>query len=87
MQLKQNYKKQFLTKCFELISSLLCSLLTFIFLTFVLFSNDINKSMDEYLSLGVDDISTASAPLYFISFPSAKDPTWEQRHSGQYFVC
>ncbi|PVD31233.1 hypothetical protein C0Q70_06645 [Pomacea canaliculata] len=45
--------------------------------------NDINKSVDEYLSLGVDDITTASAPLYFISFPSAKDPTWEQRHSGK----
>nr|KAG5704661.1 hypothetical protein BaRGS_025303 [Batillaria attramentaria] len=46
-------------------------------------SNDINKEMADFLSLSLDDIATAPLPLCYISFPSAKDPTWEQRHPGK----
>lgn len=46
-------------------------------------SNDINKEMADFLALSVDEVAAAPLPLCYISFPSAKDPTWEQRHAGK----
>lgn len=46
-------------------------------------SNDLDKSFDEYMSLSADKAGTEDIPLLFISFPSTKDPTWEQRFPGK----
>ncbi|XP_076452780.1 all-trans-retinol 13,14-reductase-like [Babylonia areolata] len=45
--------------------------------------NDINKAMSDYLALSLEDVASAPIPLCYISFPSAKDPSWEQRHPGK----
>ena len=45
-------------------------------------SNDINKIGEDYFHLNVDDAMDAEVPLLFISFPSAKDPEWDN-HPGR----
>ena len=39
--------------------------------------------MTEYLSMSLEDAMASPVPMYYISFPCAKDPTWEQRHPGE----
>lgn len=46
-------------------------------------SNDINKTLNDYLSLDVEDIASAPVPFCYISFPSAKDPSYQEKHPGK----
>ena len=41
--------------------------------------NDLHK----YLSLSREDAANTPIPLLFVSFPSAKDPTWNQKFPGK----
>jgi hypothetical protein len=34
--------------------------------------------------LSVEDAAQAEVPLMFVSFPSAKDPSWSERYPGMY---
>ena len=45
-------------------------------------SNDLNKIGEDYIHLDVDNAIDAEIPLLFVSFPSAKDPEWEN-HPGR----
>ncbi|KAL8584777.1 hypothetical protein ACOMHN_035696 [Nucella lapillus] len=45
--------------------------------------NDINQAMSDYMELPLEDVASSPIPLCYISFPSAKDPTWEQKHPGK----
>nr|XP_006819612.1 PREDICTED: putative all-trans-retinol 13,14-reductase-like [Saccoglossus kowalevskii] len=45
--------------------------------------NDLDKQSRDFLSLSGDEIENQDIPLLFISFPSAKDPTWEERYPGK----
>ncbi|XP_060078415.1 all-trans-retinol 13,14-reductase-like [Ylistrum balloti] len=40
---------------------------------------DQEKAMYEWLDMSVEDAAHSEVPLMFVSFPSAKDPTWPQR--------
>merc|ERR1711994_433707 len=42
----------------------------------------LNKSGEDYIHLDVDNAIDAEIPLLFVSFPSAKDPEWEN-HPGR----
>ena len=42
-----------------------------------------NKAMSEYLALSLEEVASAPLPMCYISFPSAKDPTWDQRYPGK----
>ncbi|XP_041350180.1 all-trans-retinol 13,14-reductase-like [Gigantopelta aegis] len=46
-------------------------------------SNDLCGILGDYMSLSVEDLETAEIPLLFVSFPSAKDPSWEDRYPGK----
>uniref|UniRef100_A0A0B7AWV0 Amine oxidase domain-containing protein n=1 Tax=Arion vulgaris TaxID=1028688 RepID=A0A0B7AWV0_9EUPU len=46
-------------------------------------TDDINKTVAEYLNLKVDEIESAEIPFAYISFPSAKDPEWEKKFPGK----
>ncbi|XP_002732825.2 all-trans-retinol 13,14-reductase-like [Saccoglossus kowalevskii] len=46
-------------------------------------SNDITNITEEYIGRSVENVLKDDIPLLFISFPSAKDPTWEQRYPGK----
>ncbi|XP_070565727.1 all-trans-retinol 13,14-reductase-like [Ptychodera flava] len=48
--------------------------------------NDGPKQIHEYLEQSAEDAAVNNIPLLFISFPSAKDPSWEQRYPGK-SVC
>ncbi|XP_048757507.2 all-trans-retinol 13,14-reductase-like [Ostrea edulis] len=41
---------------------------------------DLEQSFEDYLSLAPDQLKDADVPLMFVSFPSAKDPTWHKRN-------
>ncbi|OWF41588.1 putative all-trans-retinol 13,14-reductase [Mizuhopecten yessoensis] len=41
--------------------------------------SDQEKAMYEWLDLSVEDAAVSEVPLMFVSFPSAKDPTWAKR--------
>jgi all-trans-retinol 13,14-reductase len=45
-------------------------------------SNDIDGLMEEYVEKTAEDACEADLPMLFISFPSAKDPTFNQRYPG-----
>ena len=38
---------------------------------------------DEYIALPADEVGKTDIPLLFISFPSTKDPTWNDRYPGK----
>lgn len=44
---------------------------------------DLDKGLDEYTSLSMKEVGTKDIPLLFISFPSTKDPTWNERYPGK----
>ncbi|KAM9584995.1 all-trans-retinol 13,14-reductase-like isoform 1-T2 [Trichechus inunguis] len=46
---------------------------------YVYFDIDMDKAMERYLSVPREK-AAAHIPIFFISFPSAKDPTWEDRY-------
>ncbi|XP_022341649.2 all-trans-retinol 13,14-reductase-like [Crassostrea virginica] len=41
---------------------------------------NIEQAFEDYMALALDKVRDAEAPLMFISFPSAKDPTWHERN-------
>ncbi|XP_078671245.1 all-trans-retinol 13,14-reductase-like [Branchiostoma floridae x Branchiostoma belcheri] len=45
--------------------------------------NDMEKLHEDYSRLTPEEASQADPPVLFISFPSAKDPSWEQRYPGR----
>ena len=45
--------------------------------------NDFDKIFDDYMSLSASEAGTKDIPLLFVSFPSTKDPTWDQRYPGK----
>ncbi|XP_063281611.1 all-trans-retinol 13,14-reductase-like [Pelobates fuscus] len=44
--------------------------------------NDLNSLMGTFSSMNCEEVSE-NLPLMFITFPSAKDPTYDQRHPGR----
>ncbi|XP_039261949.2 all-trans-retinol 13,14-reductase-like isoform X1 [Styela clava] len=44
------------------------------------------KSVMEYLSLSKEDAANVDVPILFVSFPSTKDSTWQDRHPDK-SVC
>eukprot|EP00112_Aurelia_sp_Birch-Aquarium-sp1_P026138 Seg9085.2 transcript_id=Seg9085.2/GoldUCD/mRNA.D3Y31 product="putative all-trans-retinol 13 14-reductase" protein_id=Seg9085.2/GoldUCD/D3Y31 len=46
-------------------------------------SNEFDKITQDYMALSAEEAGTKDIPLLFISFPSAKDPTWDQRFPGK----
>ena len=38
---------------------------------------ELDRGMDEYMALTADEAGSKDIPLLFISFPSTKDPTWD----------
>ncbi|XP_036728671.1 all-trans-retinol 13,14-reductase isoform X4 [Balaenoptera musculus] len=49
---------------------------------YIYFDTDMDTAMEHYLSLPADK-AVEHMPVLFIAFPSAKDPTWEDRFSGR----
>lgn len=49
-------------------------------------SNEINREACEFLKMSADEAMDAEIPLLFISFPSSKDPTFNERFPGK-TVC
>ena len=47
---------------------------------------DVEELTKEYINLSVEDAAEAEVPLLFVSFPSAKDPSWSERFPGK-FLC
>ncbi|XP_070565714.1 all-trans-retinol 13,14-reductase-like [Ptychodera flava] len=46
-------------------------------------ANDASKAALEFMGKSVEEAGQSDIPLLFISFPSAKDPTWDQRYPGK----
>jgi len=44
---------------------------------------ELDRGMDEYMALTADEAGSKDIPLLFISFPSTKDPTWDERFPGK----
>ncbi|XP_048416829.1 all-trans-retinol 13,14-reductase-like [Stegostoma tigrinum] len=44
--------------------------------------NNIDELFSKYYTLSKEDI-TEGYPFMFVSFPSAKDPTWDERYTGK----
>lgn len=44
---------------------------------------DLDKGVDDFLTLPVEKVGESDIPLLFISFPSSKDPTWNERYPGK----
>ena len=42
-----------------------------------------DETMEEYLSKSPEDVGNEPPPLMFLSFPSAKDPTYNERYPGK----
>ena len=51
--------------------------------TWAFTNTDLDKSLDEYLALSKDHVAQNEVPLLFISFPSTKDPSWNERYPGK----
>ena len=50
------------------------------------FSENTDQLMRHYMSLTVEEAANTECPVMFISFPSAKDPSWETKYPGEYSV-
>ena len=44
---------------------------------------DIEGITEDYIKMSVEDAAQAEVPLMFVSFPSAKDPSWSERYPGK----
>ena len=42
-----------------------------------------DETIDNYLNMEAEDAGSKCPPLLFVSFPSTKDPTYEQRFPGK----
>ena len=50
------------------------------------FSDNLEQAFQEYASMSVQEAAEAECPIMFISFPSAKDPEWEEKYPGEYDI-
>lgn len=46
-------------------------------------NNELDQSYEEYRSMAVENVGKQDIPLLFLSFPSTKDPTWNERFPGK----
>lgn len=46
-------------------------------------SYDLDAVTEEYISLSREEAAEAPVPMMFISFPSAKDSTYNERYPGK----
>lgn len=44
---------------------------------------NLDRGLDEFLATPAEDVGKKDIPLLFISFPSTKDPTWDERFPGK----
>lgn len=44
---------------------------------------DLDQGFDEFLRTPVEEVGKEDIPLLFISFPSTKDPSWNERFPGK----
>ncbi|KAK3760737.1 hypothetical protein RRG08_027307 [Elysia crispata] len=51
--------------------------------TWLYHNDDINKTMSEFLKVKGEDIEDLEIPFGYISFPSAKDPEWDNKFPGK----
>ncbi|KAK3603230.1 hypothetical protein CHS0354_007559 [Potamilus streckersoni] len=51
--------------------------------TWAAHSLELEKMLEEYFALKVEEAADLEVPYCFISFPSAKDPSWEYRYPGK----
>jgi len=54
--------------------------------TWAYLSNDLSGISQEFFEMSANEAASSPVPLLFISFPSPKDPTFEQRYPGK-SVC
>jgi len=54
--------------------------------TWAYLSNDLSGISQEFFDMSANEAASSPVPLLFISFPSPKDPTFEQRYPGK-SVC
>ena len=47
-------------------------------------SNDLNKISLDYLTMPQEKAANGDVPLMFITFPSARDPTYHDRYPGMF---
>ncbi len=45
--------------------------------------NEHDQQMEEYINRSAEEAGKGSIPLLFITFPSAKDPSWDERYPGK----
>ena len=51
---------------------------------FALNSNDLSGAIEEFMEKTSDEAIDSDIPMAFITFPSAKDPTFNDRFPGNY---
>ena len=51
--------------------------------TWVFTDQDVNNSVTRYMNGTPEDVEENGVPLFFISFPSTNDPSWEERYPGK----
>ncbi|KAL3857332.1 hypothetical protein ACJMK2_012010 [Sinanodonta woodiana] len=51
--------------------------------TWSYFDADVERACENYVALTLEEAAEAEVPLMFISFPSAKDPSWETQYPGK----
>ncbi|KAK3603232.1 hypothetical protein CHS0354_007562 [Potamilus streckersoni] len=51
--------------------------------TWSYFDVDVERACANFLDLTLEEAAEAEVPLMFISFPSAKDPSWEKQYPGK----
>lgn len=49
---------------------------------FLYFSVDYERDLDDFKSKSFQEVAEAEFPLMFISCPSGKDTSWEERYPG-----
>ena len=52
---------------------------------FYFLSENVDELIRNYSSLTVREAANTECPFMFISFPSAKDPSWDEKYPGEYF--
>lgn len=49
------------------------------------FRPDLEQLYDEYSALSTEELPNHDVPMMFISFPSAKDPSWHETNPGNHW--
>jgi len=47
------------------------------------FSNDLDAVANDFISKTAEEAGNGEVPFLFVSFPSAKDPTFAERYPGE----